>query len=229
MNSLFEGIGWLLDAEHWSGTDGIPVRVWEHLQLSAISLVIAAAIALPIGLLIGHTRRGRFVAVQLANLGRSIPSLAILSIAFLWFLKVSPTLAFGFGPTVLALTLLGIPVILINTMVGIQGVAPETVEAARGMGMDGRQILFRLELPLASPLIMTGLRLAAVQIVATVGIAALVAGGALGRYVVDGTYQLDPPKVAAGAILIALLAILTDAGFTMLTRAVAPTLRSKSP
>ncbi len=207
MNGLLDGLQWLFDGANWSGVDGIPARVWEHVQLSAISLVIATMIAMPLGLWIGHSRRGQFWTVQLANVGRSIPSLAVLSIAFLLVLKLVPDdsaqLAFGFLPTIVALTLLGIPVILINTYVGIQQVDPDTVEAAKGMGMDGRQVLARLEIPMAMPLIMTGLRLAAVQIVATAGLAALIAGGALGRYIVDGFALRENDKIVGGSILIA--------------------------
>lgn len=230
MNGLVEGLQWLVDPANWSGVDGVPARVWEHIQLSLIALVIATLIAVPLGLWIGHTRRGQFWTVQLANLGRSIPSLAVLSIAFLLVVKLAPTdhqdLAFGFLPTIVALTLLGIPVILINTYVGIQQVDPDTVEAARGMGLDGRQVLWRLEVPLAMPLIMTGLRLAAVQIVATAGLAALIAGGGLGRYVVDGFALREDDRIVAGAILIAVLSLLTDAAFTLLGRVTAPRLTS---
>lgn len=230
MNGLLEGLQWLADPANWSGVDGVPARVWEHVQLSLIALAIATSIAVPVGLWIGHTRRGQFWTVQLANLGRSIPSLAVLSIAFLLVVKLAPTghqdLAFGFLPTIVALTLLGIPVILINTYVGIQQVDPDTVEAARGMGMDGRQVLWRLEVPMAMPLIMTGLRLAAVQIVATAGLAALIAGGGLGRYVVDGFALREDDRIVAGAILIAVLSLLTDAAFTLLGRMTAPRLTS---
>lgn len=229
MNGFVDGLQWLVDAAHWAGPDGIPARVFEHVQLSLLSLVMAALIAIPIGLWVGHTRRGQFFTVQLANLGRSIPSLAILSIMFLIVVKVSPKLAFGFLPTIVALTLLGIPVILINTYIGIQQVDADTIEAARGMGMNGRQVLFRMEVQLAMPLIMTGLRLAAVQIVATAGLAALIAGGALGRYIVDGYAQQDTPKVVAGAILIAALALITDLVFSLLSRAAAPRLSSSGP
>ena len=142
MNGFWEGLQWLVANEHWSGTDGIPHRVWEHVQVSFIALVIAAAIAVPLGLWVGHTRKAQFLTVQLSNVGRAIPSFAVLSIAFLLAVKLSPTLAFGFPPVVIALIVLAIPVILINTYVGIQQVEPDTVEAARGMGMSGRQILF---------------------------------------------------------------------------------------
>jgi osmoprotectant transport system permease protein len=222
MRGFLNGIHWLFNPVHWSGTNGIPTRVWEHLQLSIISLVLACLIAIPIALWVGHVRKGQVVTVQLANLGRSIPSLAILSVMFLIAVKAWPGLAFGFLPTVVALTLLGIPVILINTYVGIHQVDQETVEAARGLGMNGRQVLFRLEVPLAMPLIMTGLRLAAVQIVATATLAALIAGGALGRYIVDGYAQQNTPMVVAGAILVATLAILTDLTFSLLARFATP-------
>ncbi|MGZ8632059.1 MAG: ABC transporter permease [Actinomycetota bacterium] len=231
MNGLLEGLQWLVDAANWSGVDGVPARVWEHVQLSLISLVIATAIAVPLGLWIGHTRRGQFWTVQFANLGRSVPSLAVLSIAFLLVLKLAPEghqqLAFGFLPTIGALTLLGIPVILINTYVGIQQVDRDTVEAARGMGMSGPQILWRLEVPMAMPLIMTGLRLAAVQIVATAGLAALIAGGGLGRYIVDGFALRENDKIVAGAILVAVLSLLTDLAFSLLTSATSPRLSSE--
>jgi osmoprotectant transport system permease protein len=231
VNGLLEGLQWLVDPANWSGVDGIPARVWEHVQLSAISLVIAALIAVPLGLWVGHTRRGQFWAVQLANVGRSVPSLAVLSIVFLLVLKIASgtefdQLAFGFLPTIVALTVLAIPVILINTYVGIQQVDRDTVEAARGMGMDGRQVLGRLEVPLAMPLIMTGLRLAAVQVVATAGLAALIAGGGLGRYVVDGFALRENDRIVAGAILIAVLSLLTDLAFTLLARLTAPRLTS---
>jgi len=227
VNGLLEGLQWLVDPANWSGVDGILVRVWEHVQLSAIALVIATLIAVPIGLWIGHTRRGQFWTVQFANVGRSIPSLAILSIMFLIAVKEFPSLAFGFLPTIVALIVLGIPVILSNTYVGIQQLDPDTVEAARGMGMNGRQVLWKLEVPMAMPLIMTGLRLAAVQIVATAGLAALIAGGGLGRYIVDGFALRENDKIVAGAILVAVLSLLTDLVFSRLAKATSPTLSSE--
>ncbi len=226
VNGFLQGLRWLVESDHWSGSDGIPIRVWEHVQVSLIALSIASLIAIPLGLLVGHTRRAQFLTVQFANLGRSVPSLAFLSIAFLLAVKVWPTAAFGFPPVVLALTLLGIPAILINTYVGIQQVDPDTVEAARGMGMSGRQILFGIEVPLAAPLIFTGLRLAGVQVVATAGLWALTAGGALGRYIVDGFALQETDRIVAGAILIAVLAIGIDLVFALLTKICSPKLSS---
>ena len=226
MNGFVEGIQWLFEPMHWSGADGIPVRVWEHVQLSVIALVIASLIAIPLGLLVGHTRRGAFLTVQLANVGRAVPSIAVLGVMYLVVLQLSPKLAFGFAPTIVALVLLSIPVILINTFVGVQQVDPDTVEAVRGMGMNGRQVLFRVEVPIATPLILTGLRLAAVLIVATAGLAALIAGGGLGRYIVDGVALRETDRVIAGSILIATLAILTDVLFTYLAKVLSPRLTS---
>jgi osmoprotectant transport system permease protein len=226
LNGLTEGFRWLADPAHWMGPDRIPLRFLQHVELSAAAIVVAALIALPIGLAVGHTHRGELIAVQVANLGRAIPSLAILSLAFIVAVYLFPSFAFGFLPTLLALTLLGIPPILVNAYVGIQQVDPDMVEAARGMGMSGREVLFALEVPLAMPLIVTGLRLAAVTIVATATLSALIAGGTLGRYIVDGYAQQDIPKVVGGSILIAALAIATDVVFSLLRRATAPRLSS---
>jgi osmoprotectant transport system permease protein len=140
--------------------------------MCVVALAIAILIAIPIGAVVGHTRRGAGVAVPVANLGRAIPSFAILVLVFILMLRWWPGLAFGFVPTVVALTLLAIPPILTNTYVGISGVDADTVEAAKGMGMRGTQIFGRLELPLAAPVIMTGIRISAVQVVATATLAA---------------------------------------------------------
>jgi osmoprotectant transport system permease protein len=228
MHQLIQGFDWILNPVHWSGPDGIPSRLFQQVSLSFSAIVLSSLIAIPIGLIVGHTRRGEIATVQVANIGRSVPSLAIMALAFLAAVYLFPSFAFGFLPTLVALTLLGIPPILVNTYVGIQQVDADTVEAARGMGMSGRQVLFGLEVPLATPLIMTGLRLAAVTIVATATLSALIAGGTFGRYIVDGYANQQIPKVVGGSILIAVLAILTDALFSLLRRATAPRLSSES-
>jgi len=227
LENLMDAISWLVEANNWWGTDGASIRLWEHVFLSLVGLVVATSIALPLGLFIGHTGHGRVIFVQLANVGRAVPSLAILGLMFLIALELWPRLAFGFLPTIVALALLGIPVILINTYVGIDEVDADTVEAARGMGMDGHEVLRRLEVPLATPLIMTGLRLAAVQIVATAGLAALIGGGGLGRLVTDGYYQQEQDQMVAGVILIAALSVLTDGVFSLLARTTAPRTSSR--
>ena len=138
------------------------------------------------------------------------------------FLHAAPRLAFGFGPTVVALTLLAIPPILVNTIVGIEGVDVDVLDAARGMGMGGSAILRRLEIPLATPLIMAGVRISAVSVVATATLAALIAGGGLGRYIVDGFAQGDRTQALAGAVLVAGLAIATELVLGAVQRIVTP-------
>jgi osmoprotectant transport system permease protein len=223
---------WLTDGKHWSGpcdplSCPVPTRVLQHVEISVIALAIAVAIALPVGMLIGHTRRGRFLAVSVANLGRALPSFAIISLVYLLVLEVKPKASFGYTPAVVALFLLAIPPILTNTYVGIQDVDPDTVESARGMGMRERQVLLGLELPLAAPLIVAGIRTAAVQVVATATLAAAFGGGGLGRYIIDGLAVQDDTQVLAGAVLVAALAIVTELVFAVLERSSTPRFASR--
>lgn len=227
MHVFVELFHWFGDGSHWSGPTGVPVRLLQHLELSFSAVGIALVIAVPAGLFIGHTRRAEFLGVSVANLGRAIPSFAILTIVYQLMLHYTPTLAFGFGPTVVALFLLAIPPILTNTYVGIQAADADTVEAARGMGLTGRQVLSRLEVPLAMPLIVAGIRTASVQVIATATLSALIGGGGLGRLIIDGFSQGDLTMVEAGAVLVALLAILTEVGFGFVNRALAPRLSSE--
>lgn len=208
-------VEWFTDPLNWAGPTGIPARLVEHLQISAISVLIAALVALPIGMAIGHHRRFEFLVVSVANMGRAIPSFGLL----LLFVIV-----FGIGdePVILAMVLLAIPPILINTYIGIQGVDADTLEAARGMGMTELGVLARIEVPLAAPVIVAGLRIAAVQVVATATLAAVAAGGGLGRFIVDGFSSGDRPQIFAGAVIVALLAIVTELGFEALQRLAAP-------
>ncbi len=213
---------WFTDPAQWQGPAGIPTRVLEHLQLSAIAVLAAIVIAVPIGLLIGHTGRGGLLAVSVANVGRAIPSYALLLVGFTIF-------GFGFQAPFLTLLLLTIPPVLTNTFVGVREVDRDTVEAARGMGLSGMQVLRRIELPLALPLMLGGIRTAAVQAVATATLAALIAGGGLGRYVVDGFALRDEAQLLGGAVLVALLAILTERAFALLEhRAALPGTRRPS-
>lgn len=219
MNIVSRVIDWFSTAEHWSGSSGVPARVFEHLQMSFGAVALAALVGIPVGLVIGHTRRGAFLAISVANLGRAIPSFAILALSV-------PFFGIGFKPTLITLVALAIPPILTNTYVGIEGVDPDTVEAARGMGMGGAQVLVRLEVPLAVPLILAGLRTAAVQVVATATLAALIGWGGLGRFIIDGFATGDRTQVLAGAILVAVLAILTETLFGLIQRIVSPRLTS---
>jgi osmoprotectant transport system permease protein len=209
-------VAWLTAPEHWVGSDGIPNRIGEHLLISAITTAAAIALALPFGVLAGHTGRGGFVAVNVANLGRALPSLALLALMFP--LALSLKLGFGFWPTFLALVPLGIPAVLTNSYVAVRQVDRDVVEAARGMGLRERQVLSQVELPIGAPLIIAGIRNASVAIVATATLGALVAGGGLGRYIVDGIARQDYPRVFVGALLVALLSIAVEVAFGVFER-----------
>ena len=203
MNVLNDVAAWLTAASQWSGPDGIPVRTLQHLWYSLLATVIAAAIALPIGIWIGHTGRGALVAVNLTNLGRAIPSLGIIILMF-------TLVGFGIVPVLVALVALAIPPMVTNSYIGVRSVDRDVREAAEGMGMRGRQVLWRVELPVAMPLIMAGIRTSTVQVVATATLAAYVGLGGLGRYLIDGLAQRDLPQVVGGAILVAVLSLLTE-------------------
>jgi len=213
MDFLVSVVAWFADPAHWSGDDGIPTRLWEHVQLSGVAVGIAAAIALPLGLYLGHTGRGAFAAINVANIGRALPSLAFIALGLV--VSIALGLGLGFWPTLFALVPLALPPILTNTFVAVRGVDRDTVEAARGMGLRESQILRQVELPLALPLILGGVRTAAVSVVATATLGALVAGGALGRYIVDGLALQEFDRLFAGALLVALLAIATEVVFVV--------------
>ena len=216
MTFLLSVGAWFADPRHWQGSDGIPVRIGEHLALTGLSVAVAALIALPLGLYLGHTGRASFLAINVANLGRALPSLAILAFA----LPVSFALGLGLGfwPTFMAMVPLAVPPILTNAFVAIRGVDPDTVEAARGMGLRELQVLRDVETPLGAPILLGGLRTASVNVIATATLGALVAGGGLGRYIVDGLALQDYERLFAGAILVALLAVGTELGFALLQR-----------
>lgn len=202
---------WFADPARWTGTAGIPNRMLEHVVLSGLAVLVAAGIAVPAGLLIGHTNRGALLAVSVANIGRAVPSLALLIV----FVSV---LGLGFRNALVVLVLLAIPPILTNTYAGMRGVDRDVVEAGSGMGMAPATLLWRVELPLAVPAIVAGARTAAVQVVATATLAALVGGGGLGRYIVDGFAVRDEARLLGGAVLVALLALATERAMTLLER-----------
>ncbi|MFI1699702.1 MULTISPECIES: ABC transporter permease [Streptomyces] len=203
--------GWLTSGAQWSGSDGIAHRLAEHLQYSLLATLIAAAIGLPLGLLIGHTGRGAFLAINLASFGRALPTVGLVVLVFL---------AGGLSmlPVYVALVALAVPSIVTNTHAGMTAVDPDVKDAARGQGMRGHQVLLQVEFPLALPLIMTGLRLALIQVVATATIAAYVSFGGLGRYVFDGLAQRDLVQVLGGAVLVAAVAVALDLGLSGLQR-----------
>jgi osmoprotectant transport system permease protein len=220
MSAALATMAWLTDPIHWGGADGIATRVAEHLALSGTALAIAALLALPAGVWLGHTGRGALVVINALNVGRALPSLAILAFALPVAFRLG--LGLGFWPTVLMLVPLGVPLILMNCYVAIRSVDREVVNVAWGMGMRGWEVLHEVELPLAMPIILGGLRNAAVTIVATATLGALVASGGLGRYIVDGLARQETGRLMAGAVLVALLSIATEAAFGALERLAVP-------
>lgn len=221
MDVLGDALAFLTDPANWSGTSGIPTRVFEHVQMSFYATVLAILIALPAGLAIGHTRRAQFIAVSVGNLGRALPSFGILGIVFPFTLRYLPG-DIGFVATLIAVTFLGIPPILLNSYIGVQQVDPDTLEAARGMGMGWREVLFVLEMPLAAPLIIAGIRNGALSIVATATLGAVVGWGGLGRFLIDGFAVRDGGQILGGALLVALLAVITEFSLGWLERATSP-------
>ena len=211
-------IDWLLDPAHWDGPNGIPARLLEHVEISVASILITALIALPIGLWIGHTGRAATLAINLANFGRAIPSLAAIGIIVPFTQAIDPDAGFHIYPTLFAMVILAIPPILVNTYAGIAEVDRELVDSARGMGLRERQILTGLEIPIALPVIVGGLRSASVQVVATATLGAIFGFGGLGRYLVDGVAQNDDGQLFGGVILIALLALTAEGSFALAQR-----------
>jgi osmoprotectant transport system permease protein len=214
--------GWFGDPVNWAGEDGVPVRITEHLVLSAVPLLVALLIALPVAAWVGHTGKGAGVAVNVANIGRAIPSLAIMAIASQILFRAIVELGFRREAaeitTIIAMAALAIPPIVTNTYIGISEVERELTEAARGMGMTAAQVLRRVELPIALPVILAGIRTAAVQVVATATLGAVFGTGGLGRYIIDGIAQRKYEEVFAGALLVAALSIATELGFSALHR-----------
>jgi len=227
MTLLGDVARWFADPAHYQGSDAVQTRVLEHAAVSGLAVLVGLLVALPIGLYLGHTGRFGFVAVNVANIGRAIPSLAAIALA----IPIAGTLlgiqnGLGFWPTFLALIPLALPPILTNAYVAVRGVDPDVIEAARGMGLGEAGILRGIELPLALPLILAGIRTAAVNVVATATLGALVAFGGLGRYIVDGLGLQEYDRLFAGALLVALLAIVVEVGFGMFERAaVSPGIR----
>jgi osmoprotectant transport system permease protein len=218
---LSEAVAFLTDPVNWSGPGGIPTRLWEHVQISLLATALAVLVAFPVGLAIGHTRRGVFLASSVGNIGRALPSFGVLGLVFPFTLRYLPG-SIGFAATLIALFLLAIPPILINTYVGVQGVDADMLEAARGMGMDWRQVLVMLEIPLAVPLIISGIRNAAVAVVATATLGAVVAWGGLGRFIIDGFAVRDHGQILAGAFLVAFLAVVTELILGVVERKLGP-------
>ena len=194
---------YLLDASHWRGDGGTLQLLLQHLGYTVAAVAIAAVIAIPLGILIGHTGRGGFLVIGLSNGARAIPSIGLLVLVVL-------LLGTGFGKTVLVLAVLALPAILTATAAGVSGADRDAVYAARALGMTGGQIVSKVEWPLAVPLVISGIRSATLQVVATATVAAFAAGGGLGQLLISGQRSRDYPQMFAGAVLIAALAIVLD-------------------
>jgi osmoprotectant transport system permease protein len=207
---------WLTTRAQWRGEQGIPTRLLQHVGLSAAVLLLALALALPLGLWLGHRGKGATAVVALANVARAVPSFGLIVLGVVAF-------GIGAGPVVVALVVLAVPPILVNTSTGVGEVDADLKEAARGQGLSETQLLRQVEVPAAIPLILAGIRTAAVLVVATATLAAVVPGvGGLGPYIVDGIGQQDRPKAVGGAVLVALLAALTEGALAVIQRLVTP-------
>lgn len=223
MNLLLEAIAWLTDPANWSGTNGIPTRIIQHLAITAATIIIASAVALPAGLLIGHARRGAGFVGAVTGAARAIPTLGLLTLFGL-------ALGIGVQAPLLALIVLAIPSLLAGAYAGVQAVDPATAQAATAIGMSPTQVLFRVELPLASPILIGGLRAATLQVVATATLAAYTADLGLGRYLFAGLKSRDYPEMLGGALLVTALALLLELALgacqrLATTRLAAPTSR----
>ena len=203
MSFIGQVVQWFLDPAQWQGDAGILHRTYEHVLMSGLSVLTAAMIALPVGIAIGHFGRGGILAINVSNIGRAVPSFAVLVIAVQLF-------GIGALPAFIALVALAIPPMVTNSYIGMREVDQDVREAARGMGMRERAVLLRVELPIALPLIMAGIRTSAVNVVATATLAALVAWGGLGRFIVDGLGLQDYPMLFAGAVMVALLSLIVE-------------------
>lgn len=215
MNFLLDVVRWFLNPAHWQGPNGVPVRLEEHVLMSLAATAVAAAIALPVGLTLGHYGVGGGLAINISNIGRALPSFAILVVAVQVF-------GIGVKPAFLALVALAIPPMVTNSFVAMRDIDPELRDAARGLGFRERRILLGVELPNATPVVMAGVRTAGVQVVATATLAALVGWGGLGRYIVDGLATRDFVQVFAGAILVAALSAVAEISLAFLQRQLTP-------
>ena len=215
MNFANQVLQWFLNGANWQGDGGIPHRTYEHLAMSGASVLTAALIALPLGIAIGHFGRGGTLAINISNIGRAVPSFAVLVIAV-------ELVGIGALPAFIAMVALAIPPMVTNSYIGMREVDLDVREAARGMGMRERTVLWQVEVPIALPFIMAGIRTSAVNVVATATLAALVAWGGLGRFIVDGLGLQNYPMLFAGALMVAVLSLLVEFSLAGVQRLVTP-------
>lgn len=215
-------VSWLTDPAHWAGADGVPQRVAEHLGYSVLALLLAAVVAIPLGLYIGHTGRGTFLVAGVANALRALPTLGLLILAVLALISRLPGELGFFVPSVAVLVVLAVPPILTSSYAGVRSVPATARDAAFGMGMTGREVLVKVEVPCALPLIFSGLRSAMLQIVSTATVAAYVGLGGLGRFLIDGLAVRDYPQMLAGALIVGVLAVVVELVLAAIQRLVVP-------
>lgn len=217
-------LAWFRDSDHWHGASGVPTLLGQHALLTLVSMLIAMVVGLPLSLWLGHRRRGGTFAVNLTNIGRAIPIIALLSLLSLGAFGTEALGPFGRSglATLVTLALFALPPIVTNTYTAMVEVDPDTVEAARGMGMSEVGVLRTVELPLALPLIVAGIRLAVVQVWATATIAALVAGPGLGRIIVHGYESFQTAEVVAGSLIVAVVALALELTFAVLQKLIDP-------
>lgn len=215
MNHLADAWAWILDPTHWGGPDGIPARLGEHLAYTFTAVVLAALVAVPLGLLIGHTGRGRGLAVGSSSAARAVPTLGLITLlALVW--------GVGLRAPMVAFVVLAIPSILAAAYAGVEAVDPQVRDAARAVGMTGRQVLTSVELPLALPMLWGGIRAGTLQVVATATLAAYVGAGGLGRYLFRGLKTQDYAQMLAAALLVVVLAVALELVLGLAQRMVVP-------
>jgi len=221
MSFVHEVLKWFGDAGNWTGRRGVIHQLFEHVRMSGVAIVAASVLALPPAIWLGHRRRFGTVAVNVSNIGRALPSFAILVIGTQQLgLLEYPVL--GSFTTFIALVALAVPPLVTNAYVAVAEVPDDIRDAARGMGMSELEMVRRVELPVAAPLLMAGVRTATVQVVATATIAAFVGADGLGRFIIDGRAVNDQAEIFAGALLVALLSLLTEGGLALVQSLVTP-------
>ncbi len=215
MNLFAQAFGWIFDPAHWTQGPDISGHLVEHISVSGLCILIAVVIAVPIGVAIGHTGKGRAAAILISNVARALPTLGLLSILILLF-------GIGLLPITVVLVILAIPPMLAGAYAGIEAVDKQTIDAARALGMTEGQIILRVEIPLAMPLLIGGLRATALQVIATLGIASAFAFGGLGIYLINGLATADYVQLLAGAILITALCLVVDGILAVVQRIAVP-------
>lgn len=226
---IHDVLAWYGDPSHWHGADGVPHRLLEHSLLTVVALLFALVVGMPLALWLGHRGRGGTLLVNITNIGRAIPIVALLSL-----LALGAVGSADFGPfgraglaTLITLALFALPPIVTSTYVGITGVDADVVESARGMGMAESEVLRKIEIPLAMPMLVSGIRLALVQVWATATVAALVAGPGLGRIIMHGYDSDHPSEVIAGSLIVAVIALVLE-GLLVVVQRVSDPLRAAS-